>query len=123
MAGLFANTAPSQRMRKVSTRAALMRAGEDAVAVAALECLDGIGDISTGGCAAVLEGAAAGLKSISDGTQVGVGVGLQVFGEVVDALGQDRHLDLRRPRVGVVEAVGGDGGGLVGHPVLVRPCW
>ena len=42
-------------------------------------------------------------------------VGLQVLGEVLDAFGQQRDLDLRGPSVGVVTAVFGDRGGLVRH--------
>src|SRR4051794_7632909 len=44
-------------------------------------------------------------------------VDLQVLREVVDPLGEDRHLDLGRAGVGLVEAVLLDGCGLVGHAV------
>ena len=42
-------------------------------------------------------------------------VDLQVLGEVVDPLGQERNLDLGRARVGRVGPVLGDRGRLVGH--------
>src|SRR5687768_16467001 len=42
-------------------------------------------------------------------------VGLQVLGEVVDALGEDRDLHLGRARVSLVKPVLADRGGLVGH--------
>ena len=40
---------------------------------------------------------------------------LEMLGELVDPLGEERDLDLRRPRVGVVELVLGDRGAFVGH--------
>src|SRR2546430_15712023 len=42
-------------------------------------------------------------------------VDLQVLREVVDPLGEQRHLHLRRAGVGLVEAVLGDRGRGVGH--------
>src|SRR3954462_5537983 len=42
-------------------------------------------------------------------------VDLQVLGEMVDPCGEQGHLDLRRTRVGLVEAVLGDRGGGIGH--------
>src|SRR5439155_1349762 len=44
-------------------------------------------------------------------------VGLQVLGEVIDAPREERDLYLRRPGVGVVDAVLGDRRGFVGHAV------
>lgn len=45
-------------------------------------------------------------------------VGLEVLREMVDAPGKERDLHLRRPRVGVVEAVLADRCGLVRHVAL-----
>src|ERR671927_520468 len=42
-------------------------------------------------------------------------VGLEVLGEVVDALGEERDLYLGRAGVTLVQPVLGDRGGLVGH--------
>src|SRR5437016_4188837 len=42
-------------------------------------------------------------------------VGLQMLSEMLDAFGQQRDLHLGRPCIGVVRAVGGDGGRFVGH--------
>src|SRR5436190_12439898 len=49
-------------------------------------------------------------------TRVVVAGSLQMFGEVLDALGQERDLDLRRAGVLVITAVRRD------HLVLVREC-
>src|SRR5947209_4447609 len=49
-------------------------------------------------------------------------VRLEVLREVVDPLGEQRDLDLRRPGVGLVEPVLADGGCLIGHDASWH-CW